>query len=164
VPYPELLACIIYGVSTHRTYVENNELMQSSMSLLSSKCLILFYLLPRYFILLGPILTSRASGICTSDHSGGSVKMFSAEVLNNFYVNVWSRVEAKFALTCFSVLLGWTESFAFFKWKVNNFFQYIYICLRATIFQNPKGTLWTHCIYIPITVSQSVASFSVPAL
>jgi hypothetical protein len=22
------------------------------------------------------------------------------------------------------------------------------ICLRATIFQNPEGTLWTHCIYI----------------
>jgi hypothetical protein len=22
------------------------------------------------------------------------------------------------------------------------------ICLRATIFQNPEGTLWTHCIFI----------------
>jgi hypothetical protein len=22
------------------------------------------------------------------------------------------------------------------------------ICLRATIFQNPEGTLWTHCMYI----------------
>jgi hypothetical protein len=24
------------------------------------------------------------------------------------------------------------------------------ICLRATIFQNPEGTLWTHCIFIYI--------------
>jgi hypothetical protein len=25
------------------------------------------------------------------------------------------------------------------------------ICLRATIFQNPEGTLWTHCTYISIS-------------
>jgi hypothetical protein len=28
------------------------------------------------------------------------------------------------------------------------------ICLRATIFQNPEGTLWTHCILVPNCVAQ----------
>jgi hypothetical protein len=36
------------------------------------------------------------------------------------------------------------------------------ICLRATIFQNPEGTLWTHSIYEILIVTVTVRNAMIP--
>jgi hypothetical protein len=34
------------------------------------------------------------------------------------------------------------------------------ICLRSIIFQNPEGTLWTHCSFLPLPLNvMSITTF-----